>query len=46
MFVSALGAICPHDFVYVPALLAIIVVGGHVGGMLRAPLAQTTRGKD
>ena len=34
LFVSALGAICPHDFVYVPALLAIIVVGGHVGGTI------------
>ena len=31
-FVAALGALCPHHFVYVPALLAVIVAGGYVGG--------------
>ena len=33
-FLFALGAICPHDFIYVPALRSIIVVGGYVGGTI------------
>lgn len=33
-FFFALGAICPHDFIYVPAPLSIIVVGGYVGGTI------------
>ena len=33
-FVAALGALCPHHFVYVPALLAVIVAGGYVGGTI------------
>jgi hypothetical protein len=32
--VAALGAICPDEFVYVPALLSVIVVGGYVGGTI------------
>jgi hypothetical protein len=33
-FVAALGVICPNDVVYVPALLAIVVSGGYVGGTI------------
>jgi hypothetical protein len=33
-FIAALAALCPHDFVYVPALLAVIVAGGYVGGTI------------
>jgi len=33
-FVSALGVICPHELVYVPALFSIIVAGGYVGGTI------------
>jgi hypothetical protein len=33
-FLFALGVICPHEFIYVPALLSIIVVGGYVGGTI------------
>jgi hypothetical protein len=33
-FVAALGAICPHDFVNVPALFSVIVAGGYVGGTI------------
>jgi hypothetical protein len=33
-FFFALGAICPHDFIYVPALLSIVVAGGYVGGTI------------
>ena len=33
-FIAALGAICPHAHVYVPALLSIVVAGGYVGGTI------------
>jgi len=33
-FIAALGAICPHDFVNVPALFSVIVAGGYVGGAI------------
>lgn len=33
-FIAALGAICPHQHVYVPALFSIIVAGGYVGGTI------------
>jgi len=33
-FVAALGALCPHDFICVPALLSVIVAGGYVGGTI------------
>jgi tetratricopeptide (TPR) repeat protein len=33
-FIAALGALCPHDFVYVPALLSVIVAGGYAGGTI------------
>lgn len=33
-FIFALGVICPHEFVYLPALLSIIIVGGYVGGTI------------
>ena len=33
-FLAALAAICPHEFVYVPALLSVLVVGGYVGGTI------------
>jgi len=33
-FLFALGSICPHDFIYVPALLSVIVAGGYVGGTI------------
>jgi hypothetical protein len=33
-FFSALGVICPHEFVYVPALFSVIVAGGYVGGTI------------
>lgn len=25
----ALGVICPHDFIYLPALLSVVVAGGY-----------------
>jgi hypothetical protein len=33
-FLFSLGSICPHDFIYVPALLSVVVAGGHVGGTI------------
>jgi tetratricopeptide (TPR) repeat protein len=33
-FIAALGALCPHELVYVPSLLSIIVSGGYVGGTI------------
>jgi hypothetical protein len=33
-FIAALGAICPNEHVYVPALFSIIVAGGYVGGTI------------
>lgn len=33
-FISALGVICPHELVYVPALFSVIVAGGYVGGTI------------
>jgi hypothetical protein len=33
-FISALGVICPHEFIYVPALFSVIVAGGYVGGTI------------
>jgi hypothetical protein len=33
-FIAALGALCPPDFVYTPALLSVIVAGGYVGGTI------------
>ncbi len=33
-FFSALGVLCPHAYVCMPALLAVIVVGGYVGGTI------------
>jgi hypothetical protein len=32
--VAALGAICPNEYVYLPALFSVIVTGGHVGGTI------------
>lgn len=33
-FIAALGVICPHEYVYVPALFSVIVAGGYVGGTI------------
>jgi hypothetical protein len=33
-FLAALGAMCPRECVYLPALFSIIVVGGYVGGTI------------
>ena len=33
-FIAALGAICPHAHVYVPALFSTVVAGGYVGGTI------------
>jgi hypothetical protein len=33
-FLAALGAVCPHDVIYLPALLIIMITGGFVGGTI------------
>lgn len=33
-FVAALGTICPHEYIYVPALFSVVVAGGYVGGTI------------
>jgi hypothetical protein len=33
-FLAALGTVCPHDVIYVPSLLVIIIAGGFVGGTI------------
>jgi hypothetical protein len=33
-FIASLGAICPNEYVYVPALFAVVVAGGYVGGTI------------
>lgn len=33
-FISAVSVLCPHAYVHVPALFAVIVVGGYVGGTI------------
>jgi hypothetical protein len=33
-FVAALGTICPHDVVYMPSLLMVLVADGYVGGTI------------
>ena len=43
-FFFALGVICPHDFIYLPALLSVIVVGGYLGGTIFWRLALGSAG--
>ena len=33
-FLVALGTMCPHQSVYLPALFSVVVVGGYVGGTI------------
>src|SRR3954471_13606891 len=33
-FFAALGTMCPHRIVYLPALFSVVVVGGYVGGTI------------